>query len=84
MTDPIVIPAALSPADADGVRNSTLKMLDAAKAGEGSLSLDIDGDALTPCAIQLVVATRRTAQQLGVVIEISECSQAALSAIQLN
>lgn len=84
MTDPIVIPAALSPAEAEEVRAVTLQMLEAAKEGEGSIPLDIEGDSMTPCAVQMVVSATRTAERLGVSLEISEHGRTTMSEMQLN
>lgn len=81
-TDPILIPAALSPAVAEEMREETLKKLEAAKGSSDSLSLDIDGESLTPCAVQILVAASRTAERMGVSLELSEQGQMALSELQ--
>lgn len=77
-TSSVVIPAALSPADAEGIRLEALERLEGAKT-TGAVSLDVDGASLTPCALQILIATTRTAERMGVTLEISEQGKSALA-----
>lgn len=78
-TSSIMIPAVLSPADAEGVRISALEKLESPDQKDGAISVDIEGEALTPCALQLLVGTIRTAERMEKTLEISERGKAALA-----
>ncbi len=80
----IMIPSTLSPADAEECRAKSLATLEAA-AGDGSdVSIDTDGSAFTPGAVQILVATTRTAERMGVSFNTSEQCATILSDLQLN
>ena len=78
----ILIPSGLSPADAEAVRSKTLEMLNGARDGSNPVAIDFDGDTLSPCALQILVAATRTAEHAGVSYEVSDQGNAVLSALQ--
>ena len=75
----IVIPAVLSPADAEGIRIGALEALEGSTQREHSMIVEVEGDSPTPCALQILVAVTRTAERLGQTLEISERGNAALA-----
>lgn len=83
-SDSFVIPAALSPAAAEETRAGALRMLEAAQEDSGTVTLEVDGDALTPCAVQILISAGRTAERMGLNFQISEQGQKALSELQTN
>ena len=62
----VVIRAALSPADANAARDALSAGLAAAAAAGTALSVEIEGDAPWPCAVQLLAAAEKSAQVAGV------------------
>ncbi|MEM6621618.1 MAG: hypothetical protein AAF674_05270 [Pseudomonadota bacterium] len=62
----LVVPAELSPADAEDVRAEALEKLKAAQEGGTPLAIALDGSRAAPCAIQILVATKHSARGAGV------------------
>lgn len=81
----IVVPAALSPADARGVHDAALTALTSPQAAQGlSIDVDSDEDRVSPCALQILIGTTRSAKQAGIDITLLPRAKAALEAIELN
>ena len=80
----ILIPSALSPADAEECRTNALAILEAAVGADSGVAIDADGTALTPGAVQILVATTRTAERMGVALIPSDQCATVLSDLQLN
>lgn len=80
----IEIPANISPANADAIRSQALTVLEAAKEASTNVWLDVDGDAMTPVAVQMLISTMRTADRFSVSLNISEQCQTVLTDLQLN
>lgn len=76
--------AELSPSDAVGVRDMLLAGIEAAKAGDTALELDLEGEPVTPCAIQLLVATTHSAAAAGVKLSLSEQADKVLASVQVD
>lgn len=80
----IEIPSAISPADADAFKIQALSTLEAAKETSSGVALGVEGQSLTPVAIQLLIAAMRTADRFGVALDVSEQCQGVLTDMQLN
>ncbi len=80
----LTMQAMLSPADAAAARDLALESILPAKAGQTSLQVELDGEALSPCAVQLLVGATRTAEKQEVEIVLSEQAQTILSNIDLS
>lgn len=80
----IVVPAGLSPADAEKSRESALQTLQAAQQQDSEVSLDIDGSSPTPGAVQLVFATYRTAERMKINLTVLEQCQSVLEALKIK
>ena len=79
--DGMIVPADLTPVDAMPLRDSLLAVLDDAK---DDASLDVNGDKLSMCALQLVVSTVRTAEKRGIKLHLSDRTEAALAGTDLR
>ena len=88
MTDQVAtsidIPAAISPADAEVYRSQILSKLEIAKDSSGSVTLDVDQPSLSPVALQLLIATTRTAETFGVALDISDECQGVFADLRLK
>lgn len=80
----IVVPSGLSPAAAEECKESALQILQAAKQEAAEVSLDIDGPSPTPGAVQLVVATCRTAEHMKVNLTVLEQCESVLEALKIK
>jgi hypothetical protein len=63
---PVVIPAALSPADANAARDALLAGLAAAREAGTAFAVELDGEQPWPCAVQLLAAAGTSAAAAGV------------------
>lgn len=72
----VIIPADLSPVDAVPLRESILAALEGA---EGDVGVDLDGEKASMCALQMLVATSRTATNRGISLRLSSRAEDALS-----
>ena len=80
----IEIPATISPANADAFRMQVLELLKSGKETASNVSLDLEGQSLTPVAVQLLTATMRSADRLGVSLDVSEKCHSVLTDLQLT
>lgn len=78
----IEICAALTPADAGAARDRLVAAFDG--AGAEGIALDLDGEAPMPCALQLLVAARRTAEARGVPCRLGDRATAAQAALSID
>lgn len=76
--------AELSPAEASDVREALLAGLATARDAKKSVSVDVQGEPATPCAIQLLVATTRSAAAAGVDLSLSERAGNILAGIHAD
>ena len=81
---PIVIEAALSPANAGDQRDQIWAAFEVAQSEKTTLAIGLDGESASPCAIQLLIATSRSARKHDVALEFSAEAQAALTGINLD
>jgi hypothetical protein len=58
----LMLSAELSPADAPAERERVMAFFEKAKQAGEPLKVDIDGDNLSPCALQMLIATKRSAE----------------------
>lgn len=58
--------------------------LKAFEAAQGSLHLDLDGDSPSVCALQLLIATKRTADAESLELTLSDGAKAALEHIDMT
>lgn len=61
----VTIPAAVSPAEANTLRDRLLAALSAAEANGLTIEAEIDGTPVLPCAQQLLVSLEKTAAARG-------------------
>lgn len=80
-TGPVVVPAKLSPVDAEALREAALAALTAA---DGELSIDVDGDEPSVCALQILIAAKRSADAKGLNVALSESAEAALANVEMH
>ena len=78
------VQSALSPADAENAKAEAISMLEAVDQNPREIGFDIDGTALTPCAVQIIVATTRTAERMGIKLCATEQCGSVLSELQIN
>lgn len=79
-----VVPADLAPADAEVVRVAALSAIDKAKADDGHLFLELNGDRPSPCATQILVATTRSASAASVELSYSAAADKTLTELGIN
>lgn len=79
-----VLQADLSPADAAEARDGLLAALAAAEGAKTPLSLDVEGETSTPCALQLLVSTKRSAESGEVELQLSEQADALLANVHTD
>ena len=82
--DAYVLQSELSPADAAEARDELLSAFTAAVGSKKPLQLDISGETLTPCAIQLLVSAKRSAEVEGVSLVLSEGAESALASVNAD
>lgn len=80
----LLIDGTLSPADAEEAHGAALQAVEAAKAGGLALQVDVEGDQITPCALQILVATQRTTDAQGIDIALSPRASEIFTTIDLN
>ncbi len=80
----LTIQSTLSPADAEEAKAEAISKLEAVDPEKREIDFDIDGTALTPCAVQMVIATTRTAERLGIKLCATEQCGSVLSELQKN
>lgn len=73
--------AELSPADAPAERERVMAVFDKAKAAGEPLSVDIEGDNLSPCALQMLIATKRSAEIHSVEFAPSDAAESVLASL---
>lgn len=76
--------AELPPSEAADVRDMLLAGIKAAKDGDKTLALDLEGEPVTPCAIQLLVASTHSAAAAGVRLVLSEQADKILASVQAD
>ena len=81
---PIVIEAALSPANAGDQCEQLTAAFAEAQAAEQPLSIGLDGEDASPCALQLLIAADRSARKHNVTIDFSAEAKSALAGINLD
>lgn len=74
----VTLSSTLSPADADKERDLVIGALDGAAGSEAPLGIDLDGEQLSPCALQLLIATTRSAKNRNVALDLSKTADTAL------
>ncbi len=77
--DVLILSSGLSPADAPAERDRVLSAMTLARESGTGLKVDLDGDNLSPCAIQLLVATARSADLHSVKLEPTAVTKSALA-----
>ncbi len=80
----LTIPSDLSPADADAVKSQAISAVEGAKESGCSLTIAFESERAAPCAAQILVATRRSADAAGVVVEMSEETIQVVSSLGLK
>ncbi|MEL7469900.1 MAG: hypothetical protein AAFN27_15705 [Pseudomonadota bacterium] len=80
----VTVPAALSPADAPGMRDEVVEKLSAALASGGNLTIEIDGEQPNPCSLQILVGARRSADQKDANITYTGTGSEAFSSVEIN
>ena len=70
--------ASTSPAEAAAVAEELLTKLNEADEGNRALALTLEGNDASICAIQLLVATRRSAEDRGVTLKPDRSAKAIL------
>lgn len=79
-----VVQAELSPADAAEVREGLIAALTAAGEAKKPLAIEIEGEGSTPCAVQLLVAAKRSADAANVEMNLSQQADAMLAAVHAD
>ena len=80
----VVVPSDLSPADAEATRVAVLEALGAAKAAATPLEIGLDADRAGPCAIQVMVATKRSADAASVSLTIPDQTRHVLTEMGID
>ena len=75
----LVLSSSLSPADADEERDQAVAAVKRAAESQKPLALSLDGDQLTPCAMQMLIAATRTAEIQGVKLSLSDGASAVMN-----
>lgn len=78
------MPAQISPAEANEHRDRALAAAKAAKGADKVLHLSLSGDGVTPCALQLLVATMHLAAEQDIRMELSVEADVALNAVEMS
>ncbi|MEM7061084.1 MAG: hypothetical protein AAF557_26185 [Pseudomonadota bacterium] len=81
VVDKFVVPADLPLNKASEVRETALKTLGSAK---GAVLVDLDGDDPSVCALQLLIATKRSADGESLELKFSDSAKAALEEIDMT
>lgn len=76
--------ADLSPADAAGIRDALLTAVTSAQDAKSILTVTLLGEQPTPRAVQLLVATTRSAQAAGVELSLSESAGKVLAGVNAD
>ena len=82
--DAFVLQAELSPADAAEARDGLMAALTAANEAKKPLAIEIEGEGGTPCALQLLVAAKRSAEAANVEMNLSQQADAMLAAVHAD
>ena len=80
--DELSLEAALSPAQAGEVREKAIAAIEAAVASGANLRVNLDSDTTSPTALQMLVATVKTAEARGVGTELAETASAVLARVE--
>lgn len=83
-TGAFALQADLSPADASAVREGLLAALNAATEAKQPLAIEVEGEGGTPCALQLLVAAKRSADSAKVELNLSEKAGAMLASVRAD
>ena len=81
---PFALTADLSPADAAKAKDALMEAFSAAESTQSALSIDIEGEGGTPCALQLLVATKRSAEAAKVELILSEQATSMLASVHAD
>jgi len=76
----LTVPADLSPADAAAVHDAAM----AALQSGGPIDVDLEGDGSSLCALQLLIATKRSAETCEIDLRLSDRAASALSEIEMS
>lgn len=79
--EPLVLKADLPPADAAETRDLAQARLEEAEAASAPLTVDIEGERPTPCALQILVATTKSAERRGIDLSPTAEAQTVLSSL---
>lgn len=79
---PIQIPATLSPADAEDLRVMAMEALRAASDTTQTTEVVVEEYPCSPCALQMFVATQRSAETMGISLTYSGDADALLADMQ--
>lgn len=79
-----VLQADLSPADAAEAKEGLLAAFEAAVSSKTPMTVDIEGETSTPCALQLLVSAKRSAEGADVELVFSEQAQTLLADVHAD
>ena len=81
---PLVIEAALSPANAVERCGEVLSAMEKARETNTPFAIGLDGTEASPCALQILIAASRSARKHGLSFELSGEAKTALTDINLD
>lgn len=79
-----VLQVDLSPADAAEAKESLLAAFEAASSSKTPMMVETEGETSTPCALQLLVSAKRSAESANVELVLSEQAQTLLANVHAD